>query len=63
MIEITYRAFKFISISNSKPFLLHFSNSIISSFITFYINDFFKDFRDFENLFRFFRDHFFLKMK
>ena len=63
MIELTYRAFGSILISNSKSFLLHFSDLIISSSIIFYINDFFGSFLNFENQFRFLRDHFFLRIK
>ena len=53
IMKLTYRAFESISASNSKSFLLYSSDLIISSSITFYINDFFEGFLDFENQFKF----------
>ena len=61
--KLIYRAFEFILISNSKSFLLYSSNLIVFLSITFYINDFFEGFQDFENLFMFFRDYFFFRIK
>ena len=63
IIKLTYRVFEFILISNLKSFLLHSSDLIISLLIIFYINDFFEEFQDFEDLFRFFRDHFFFRVE
>ena len=63
MTKLAYKAFEFISTSDPESSLLHLSNPIISSFITFYINDFFDDFRDFEDLFCFLRNHFFSKVE
>ena len=53
IIKLTYRAFELMSVSNSKSSLLHFSDSIVLSSITFYINDFFEGFLNFKNQFRF----------
>ena len=53
MIELAYRVFDLISILKFKSLLLYSINLIISSSLIFYMNDFFDDFRDFENLFYF----------
>ena len=63
MTELAYQAFDFISTSNFELSLLHSADLIISLFLTFYINDFFDKFRDFENLFYFLWDHFFLRVE
>ena len=58
-----YKTFECISIFNSELFLLHSSNSQKSASLTFYMNDFFEKFSDFESLFIFLRNHFFSKIK
>ena len=63
MTKFVYKVFEFISASDFESSFLHLSNSIIFSFITFYMNDFFDDFRDFENFFCFLRDYFFSKVE
>ena len=58
-----YKTFECISVFNSEFSLLHFSDSQKSAFLTFYMNDFFEKFSDFESLFIFLRDHFFSRIE
>ena len=58
MTKLIYRAFEFISFLNSKFFLLHFDDFNTFFSLIFYMNDFFEKFKNFENQFRFLRDHF-----
>lgn len=63
MTKLAYRAFGSILVLNSKPSLLYSPNSVISSPLIFYINDFFESFENFKNQFRFLRDYFLLRVK
>ena len=48
MTELIYRTFKFISSLQLKLSLLHSNDLIISSFLMFYMNDFFDEFKNFK---------------
>ena len=63
LIEMIYKALDFISFSNFESFLLHFSDSSILSSLSTYMNDIFEEFRIFENMFSFLRDHFFSRIE
>jgi len=63
IIELIYRTFKFILLSCLESSLLYLDDSIILSFLTFYINNFFDKFRDFEYLVIFLKDYFFLRVE
>jgi len=63
IIELVYRAFEFISLFYLEFSLLYLDDLVILSSITFYINNFFDEFRDFDYLFIFSRDYFFLRVK
>ncbi len=56
IIKLIYKAFKFILLFYLKSLLLYLDNSIILLFLTFYINNFFDKFRNFEYFFIFLRD-------
>ena len=59
MNELVYRAFGFIPSPNPEPSLLHSDDPAIPPALTFYMDDFFGGFRDFEDQFSFLIDHFF----
>ena len=59
MNELVYRAFGFIPSPNPEPSLLHSDDPAIPPALTFYMDDFFGGFRNFEDLFSFLIDHFF----
>jgi len=61
--KLIYKAFKFISLLCSKSLLFYLNNLIILSSLTFYINNFLDKFCDFEHLFIFLRDYFFLQVE
>ena len=63
MIEKVYRACDAISSSHKKSFLLHSKKSEVSSFLIFYMNDFFDGFSSFEEQYYFLRQHFLSRMK
>ena len=58
MTELVYRAFGAIPVPQPEPSLLHSADPETPSPITFYMDDFFGGFLDFEDQFRFLRDHF-----
>ena len=58
-----YKIFECISAFNSELFFLHSSNFQKNASLTFYMNDFFEEFSDFESLFIFLRDQFFSKIE
>lgn len=58
MTELVYRAFGFIPPPDPEPSLLHSASPEIPPPLTFYMDDFFGGFRDFEDQFVFLRDHF-----
>ena len=59
MTKFTYRAFNLTPASNPELSLLQSSDPTIPPPLTFYMDDFFGSFRDFEDQFAFLRDHFF----
>ena len=59
MTELAYRAFGPIPAPNAEPSLLHSSDPAVPPPLTFYMDDFFGDFKAFEDQFAFLRDHFF----
>ena len=61
--ESVYKAFGCIPTPNSESSLLHSSDSQKSAPLTFYMDDFFGGFSDFESLFVFLRDHFFSRIE
>ena len=61
--ESVYKVFECISTLNFESSLLHSSDSQKSASLTFYMNDFFEEFSDFESLFVFLRDYFFSKIE
>ena len=61
--KVVYKTLKFISFLNSKSSLLHSVDSFISSSLFIYINDIFDEFRDFDEMFNFLRDHFFSRIE
>lgn len=63
MMEMMYRAFRFVPLSKLEPFLFHLENLSTFSSITHYMNDIFKEFSDFEHQFFFFKNHFFSKIQ
>ena len=63
MNKLNYRAFKTISALNLKSSLLYLVDSTILLLLIFYINNFFDNFQNFENLFAFLRDYFFSRVK
>ena len=58
MTELIYRAFEVLSFSIKKLFLLHSIDLNHQSMFTFYINDFFEDFKNFDEQYEFLRTHF-----
>ena len=63
MVELLYRAFGFIPPPNQEPSLLHSSSPDIPPPLTFYMDDFFEGFKDFNEQFAFLRDHFFPRVQ
>ena len=63
MTELVYRAFGFIPEPHSEPSLLHSADPAIPPPLTFYMDDFFGGFKDFENLFAFLKNHFFPRVE
>lgn len=63
MTELAYRAFGPIPAPNPEPSLLHSSEPAIPPPLTFYMDDFFGGFRDFEDLFSFLKNHFFPRVE
>ena len=63
MTELAYRAFGPIPTPYPEPSLLHSSDPAVPPPLTFYMDDFFGGFRDFEDLFSFLRDHFFPRVE
>ena len=61
--ENVYKIFECISTSNFESSLLHAFDSQKSALLIFYMNDFFEDFSNFESLFIFLRNHFFLRVE
>ena len=61
--EMIYKVFDFISFFNSEPSLLHFEDSSILSSLFTYMNDIFEEFRTFEDMFSFLRNHFFPRIE
>ena len=61
--KIVYKILRFISFFNSESSLLHSVDSFISSFLFIYINDIFDEFRDFDEMFNFLRNHFFSRIE
>ena len=61
MIEVVYRAFS--ALPSREPSLLHSSNSIDLSALTFYMDDFFGGFQDFDEQYKFLRMYFFLRVE
>ena len=61
--EMIYKILRFISFSNSESSLLHSDNSFISSSLFIYMNDIFDEFRIFDDMFKFLRDHFFSRIE
>ena len=61
MIELVYRAFE--AISHRESSLLHFANSDHLLVLTFYMNDFFEEFKDFDEQYDFLRNHFLPRVK
>ena len=59
--ELIYRAFEIIS--QRESFLLHFSDLSYQSMLTFYMNDFFDDFRNFQKQYDFLKNHFLLRVE
>jgi hypothetical protein len=58
MTEIVYRAFDQLSSPIKESSLLHFEDSMHLSVLTFYMNDFFDEFKSFDELYEFLREHF-----
>ena len=58
MNELTYKAYDFLFSSIKKSSLLHFNDSKILFAITFYMNDFFDEFRSFDEFYKFLKYHF-----
>lgn len=63
MTELVYRAFGFIPPPKPEPSLLHSSSPDVPPPLTFYMDDFFGGFKDFEEQFAFLRDHFFPRVE
>ena len=63
MIELTYRVFDALSFFIKKFLLLHSNDSISLSMLTFYMNDFFDDFANFDEQYDFFKKHFLSRIK
>ncbi len=63
MTELVYRAFGAIPAPLPEPSLLHSSDPEIPPPITFYMDDFFGGFKDFEDQFAFLRNHFFPRIE
>ncbi len=63
MTELIYRAFGAIPAPQPEPSLLHSADPEIPPPITFYMDDFFGGFTDFEDQFCFLRDHFFPRVE
>ena len=63
MIELTYRVFDALSSFIKKFSLLHSNDSISLSMLTFYMNDFFDDFVNFDEQYDFLRKHFLFRIK
>ena len=61
--KIVYKILKFISSFNSESSLLHSIDSFISSFLSIYMNDIFDEFRNFDEMFNFLRNHFFSRIE
>ncbi len=63
MTELAYRAFGPIPAPHPEPSLLHSSSPDVPPPLTFYMDDFFGGFQDFEEQFAFLRDHFFPRVE
>ena len=63
MTELAYRAFGAIPTPFPEPSLLHSSDPAMPPPLTFYMDDFFGGFQDFEDQFSFLRDHFFPRVE
>lgn len=63
MTELAYRAFVPVPAPNPEPSLLHSPDPAVPPPLTFYMDDFFGGFRDFEDLFSFLKDHFFPRVE
>lgn len=63
MNELVYRAFGPVSAPNPEPSLLHSPEPSIPPPLTFYMDDFFGGFKDFEDLFSFLVEHFFPRVE
>ena len=63
MNELAYTIYDSLSSFIKKSSLLHFSDSEILSAITFYMNNFFDEFRSFDEFYEFLKYHFLLRTK
>ena len=63
MTELAYRAFGAIPAPMPEPSLLHSADPTIPPPLTFYMDDFFGGFKDFEDLFYFLKHHFFPRVE
>jgi len=63
IIELIYKIFEFILLFCLESSFLYLDDLIILLFLTFYINNFFDKFRNFDYLFIFLRDYFFLRVE
>ena len=63
MTELAYRAFGPIPVPSPEPSLLHSEDPTIPPPLTFYMDDFFGGFRNFEELFAFLHNHFFPRVE
>ncbi len=63
MIELMYRAFESLSSFIDESSLLHSTDSFHLLVLVFYMNDFFDEFQNFDDLYEFLRDHFLLRIE
>ena len=63
MIELTYRVFDALFSLIKKFSLLHSNDSASLSMLTFYMNDFFDDFANFDEQYDFLKKHFLFRVK
>ncbi len=63
MTKLIYRVFDSLSFLISESSLLHSADSSYLLVLVFYINDFFDEFQSFDDLYEFFRNHFFSRIE
>ena len=63
MIELTYRVFDALSFFIKKFSLLHSNDSASLSMLTFYMNDFFENFANFDEQYDFLKEHFLFRIE